>query len=161
MRKKRRTTRDDMNAFTRHYRETVCRGAAMREVVLAAQKMGYKSPKPQDSTEIMIRLWTKAQQIEMFVDRATGEEYHANTCYLGANGQYEWIDSDKAKFSKHVESIQRRRNKAVGILVQAEKDNRHWNRMHTADEQYEIVHDLGQDVLIALNQPKIKKEGRG
>lgn len=133
----------------------------MREVVLAAQKMGWEPPKPKDATEVMIKKWTEAQRVEMFVDKVTGEEYNANICYPLVDGEFEWIDADKANFQKHVANAQLRRNLAVGILTQAEKNNRHWNRTHTTDEQYDLVHDLQRDVLWKLNQPKVKKENQG
>jgi hypothetical protein len=157
---KRRTKREEMNSFTRYYRDTICRGATMREVVGAAKKMGWKPPKPKDPTEIMVKQFTEAQRVEMFVDKATGEEYNANICYPIHDGEFEWIDADKAKFPNHVANIHLRRNQAVGIQTQIEKNNRHWNKTHTANEQYEIEHDLSPDVLWNLNQPKAN-EGTG
>ena len=155
---KRKTKQERMNSITHHYRNVVCRGAKMEEVVeYALKKNLWPLPIPKDPFKMLVQHFTDAQRKETMFDDVAHQSYNANICYRLSDGDTEWIDLDEAKFEKYVENAQSRRDKAVGLLTQIEKNNIHWNRTHDKKEQYQMELNLGPDVLWNLNQRKVKK----
>ena len=152
---------DTYNRVVEHYRRVVNRGASIEEACrYGVDKKLLSLPMPNDPFAILVQRVTRAQRRQRSFDEVLRQPYNTNICYLFGD-EYRWIEQDKAALENAEYSRHRKRTMAVNLLTNVERNDLHWNRTRSADEQLEpLEKDLGPDVLWNLNQDQ-GKEGTG
>ena len=150
---------DTYNRVVDHYRRVVNRGASIEEACrYGVDKKMLSLPIPNDPFQILVQRVTRAQRRQRSVDEVLRQPYNTNICYLFGD-EYRWINHDKAELENVQYSRHLKRTMAVSLLTNVERNDLHWNRTRTSDEQLELMEkDLGPDVLWNLNQSNDKED---
>lgn len=151
-------TRDQkLQAFLRYYRErTGETDLDMHKVAEAAERQGWKMPKPETPQELLAKEFSRAARVEVRKDKVTGQPYRANHAYPTKHGQmtlWLWVDIDQAPRKTMVKCLVQRREQMVGDGLQLSRDADHWNSIHPEEEPIQIPLDLTDDVEWRKNAP--------
>lgn len=152
---------EQMQRFARYYREQVGRDVTMQEIALAAQKAGWKMPKPKDPIDILAKEFARAAREETRHDEETGDPYRANIAYtltLGNEVKTYWGDIDEASRLKMLKNVALRREQMIGDGLQLTYDANHWNRVHPNEEPVQVELDFTDEVQWKMNTPKEGEE---
>lgn len=148
-----------MQRFIRHFREVTGKTEIdMKEVALAAIKMGWKLPKVPTQEEILSKQFSEAAREETRIDGKTGKPYRVNHA-VNLGQQTFWIEIETAKRKHMHKAATQKREQSVGELYQVVLDLDHWNRVHPKEEPITVQTDLTLDIELRKHVSEDEQTG--